>query len=78
MRAAATISLLDCLTRTEGTIMRLILNGYSNSDIARARGKSVSTVANQAYAIYRKLGVNSRRELRACSVRTTTTGQGIP
>ena len=56
---------LERLTQTERAIVRLVLHGYSNSGIAQVRGKSASTIANQLYAIYRKLGVNSRRELMA-------------
>ena len=56
---------LERLTQAERAIVRLVLHGYSNSDIAQVRGKSASTIANQLYAIYRKLGVNSRRELMA-------------
>jgi DNA-binding CsgD family transcriptional regulator len=39
------------------------LRGASNQDIARTRGVSVRTVANQLAAVYRKLGVRSRAEL---------------
>ncbi|HLK36480.1 MAG TPA: DNA-binding response regulator [Polyangiaceae bacterium] len=53
------------LTETELAIVTLILAGHSNAEIARTRGTSPSTIANQVYAIYRKLGVRSRRELRA-------------
>jgi DNA-binding CsgD family transcriptional regulator len=56
---------LERLTETERTILRLVVQGHSNSEIARARGTSASTVANQLYIIYRKLGVSSRRELLA-------------
>ena len=56
---------LDRLTQAERAILRLVLHGYSNSGIAQVRGKSASTIANQLYAIYRKLGVKSRRELMA-------------
>lgn len=64
---------LERLTQTERTIVRLVLHGYSNSDIAQLRGKSASTIANQLYAIYRKLGVNSRRELMAIKAPSSTT-----
>ncbi len=47
--------------RGEPHLMRL--RGASNQDIARTRGVSVRTVANQLAAVYRKLGVRSRAEL---------------
>jgi DNA-binding CsgD family transcriptional regulator len=53
------------LTPSEQEICSLVLLGHSNSDIARIRGTSPRTIANQIAAIYRKIGVGSRRELRA-------------
>jgi DNA-binding CsgD family transcriptional regulator len=45
--------------------MKLVVGGMSDLDIARARGTSARTVGSQISAIYRKLGVRGRRELRA-------------
>jgi DNA-binding NarL/FixJ family response regulator len=42
-----------------------LLEGKRNADIARERGTSVRTVANQVAAIFRKLKVRSRAELVA-------------
>lgn len=42
-----------------------ILSGKSNASLARERGTSARTVANQLSALYRRLGINSRRELVA-------------
>jgi DNA-binding CsgD family transcriptional regulator len=53
------------LTPGERAVLELILGGQSTSEIARARGTSLRTVANQIAAIYRKVGVRSRRELFA-------------
>ena len=49
----------------EGDVLRLLTAGLSNAEIARARGRSTRTVANQVARIYRKLGVRSRLELFA-------------
>jgi|SRR5579884_4538467 len=57
--------LLEVLTPTERAIATLAAEGRSTSEIARARGTSPHTVSNQLRAIYRKLGVASRRELGA-------------
>ena len=54
-----------CLTASERAILPLVLHGHSNYAIAELRGTSVSTIANQIYSIYRKIGVKSRRELKA-------------
>jgi DNA-binding NarL/FixJ family response regulator len=54
---------LDALTHAERSIARKLVEGLSNAAIARARGTSERTVANQVAAIFRKLGVGSRAEL---------------
>jgi DNA-binding CsgD family transcriptional regulator len=51
------------LTEAEREVARLVYAGARNDDIARARGVSLKTVANQLDSIYRKLGVGSRSEL---------------
>lgn len=57
------VSLPKDLTEAEAEVVRLVLDGKSNKDIAAARATSERTVANQLASIYRKLGVNSRSEL---------------
>jgi DNA-binding CsgD family transcriptional regulator len=56
---------LSRLTSSERDIVARVLRGQSTSAIAKARGTSPRTVANQLGAIYEKLGVRSRRELGA-------------
>jgi DNA-binding NarL/FixJ family response regulator len=53
------------LTPAERAVVELTVRGLSNAAIARKRCSSPRTVANQLAAIYKKLGVGSRRELRA-------------
>ena len=53
------------LTRAETEVVRLLLEGLGNHEIAAARGTSVRTVANQVASAYRSLGVASCHELRA-------------
>ena len=55
----------SALTESERAVAALAATGLSNADIARRRKCSARTVANQLAAVYRKLGVTSRRELRA-------------
>lgn len=56
---------LTALTASEREVAELILAGCSNRHIARERGTSERTVANQVQSIFRKLGVVSRAELAA-------------
>jgi DNA-binding CsgD family transcriptional regulator len=56
---------LALLTAAERAVMILALDGNSDLAIAHARGRSLRTVQVQLTAIYRKLGVSGRRELRA-------------
>lgn len=53
------------LSETERLVLRALLAGDSNAAIARRRGTSVRTCANQVASIFRKLGVGSRAELAA-------------
>lgn len=54
-----------CLSEAERAIARSVASGSSNRAIARARGTSVKTIANQLHRIYKKLGVTDRHELIA-------------
>ena len=53
------------LTAAERAVALLALRGLTNRDIARLRGVSARTVANQLASVFRKMGVGSRRELVA-------------
>src|SRR5688500_1465871 len=53
------------VTAAESAVLALVLDGASNADIARARGVSTRTVANQVASLLRKLGAGSRYELVA-------------
>jgi DNA-binding CsgD family transcriptional regulator len=58
----------DCwrrLTLSERDVTELLVAGLSNAEIARRRGSSARTVANQVASIFRKVGVASRLELQA-------------
>ncbi|MFT3913713.1 MAG: helix-turn-helix transcriptional regulator [Anaeromyxobacteraceae bacterium] len=57
----------DGLTEAEREVLGLVREGLSNADIARRRGRSVRTVANQIASIFAKCGVRSRAELFALS-----------
>lgn len=47
----------------EREVLRLLLAGLSNTDIATARGTSARTIANQVASLLKKLGARSRYEL---------------
>lgn len=53
------------LTEAEVAVKALVLEGCSNAEIAKRRGVSVRTVANQLQSLFKKLGVSSRAELSA-------------
>lgn len=53
------------LSEAEAMVALLVVAGRSNRDIARARGVTERTVANQLSSLYRKLGIRSRGELIA-------------
>ena len=51
------------LTKTEMRILRLILDGKSNSEIAGLRNRSIRTIEDQRRRIMRKLGVDNSVDL---------------
>jgi DNA-binding CsgD family transcriptional regulator len=56
------------LTASETDVVRAVLGGCSNAEIARARGTSSNTIANQLRSVYSKLGVDGRLALvQACA-----------
>jgi DNA-binding CsgD family transcriptional regulator len=62
-------SLRARLSRSEWEVARLAIEGQAHVEIARARGTSVRTIANQLAAVFEKLGMSGRAELRARAVR---------
>ena len=57
------------LSAAEREVLTLLLEGKSNREVARARGRSERTVANQVASILRKTGCASCRALRVLAVR---------
>jgi DNA-binding NarL/FixJ family response regulator len=55
----------EVLTPREAEVMELLRAGRSNAEIARDLHVSIETVRTHARRIYRKLGIKTRRELRA-------------
>lgn len=51
------------LSAAERSVAMAVVRGLSNTEIARERGTSIRTVANQMHSIFTKLGVASRAEL---------------
>lgn len=54
---------LSALTQAERAVLDHLVSGASNAEIARARGASVRTVANQVASLLKKLSAGSRFEL---------------
>jgi DNA-binding NarL/FixJ family response regulator len=55
----------ELLTPREADVLDLLQRGRSNAEIAASLHVSVETVRTHARHIYRKLGVRTRRDLRA-------------
>jgi DNA-binding NarL/FixJ family response regulator len=55
----------EMLTPREADVLELLQTGRSNAEIAHSLHVSVETVRTHARRVYRKLGVRTRRELRA-------------
>ena len=53
----------DRLTAAERNVLEALIRGCSNLEIARERGTSPRTIANQVASIFRKFEVVSRAEL---------------
>src|SRR5437868_11224901 len=51
------------LTPAERDVLARVVAGASNAEIAKARGTSIRTVANQIASLLRKLGASSRFDL---------------
>lgn len=62
---AGRTSRTSALTAAERAVHALLLAGLSDADIAEVRATTRSTVTKQVDAVFRKLGVRSRRELIA-------------
>jgi RNA polymerase sigma factor (sigma-70 family) len=58
-------SVLGQLSPAERDIVLLVLEGWSNKEIARELGKSIRTVKTQLTSVYKKLSVRSRSRLLA-------------
>jgi DNA-binding NarL/FixJ family response regulator len=57
----------DLLTAREADVLALLQRGRSNAEIALELSVGIETVRTHARRVYRKLGVKTRRELRATS-----------
>ncbi len=66
----------DTLTPAQIDVLRLRLTNNSAAAIARARGTSARTVANQLNDIYKKLGVSGYRSIDP-AIRTHLIGQKL-
>lgn len=65
LERAAHMHDLPSLTAAERRVVQLVLAGASNRDAAESLHLGIRTVESHLAAAYRKLGIRSRRELRA-------------
>jgi DNA-binding CsgD family transcriptional regulator len=63
------VTLNDRLSHGEWEVAQLVIKCNSHSQISRARGTSVRTIANQLSATFRKLGLSGQAELRSKAIR---------
>jgi DNA-binding NarL/FixJ family response regulator len=63
------------LTAAEEEVVRAVASGMKNAEIARRRGTSQRTVANQLTSIFQKLGITSRAQLVCMSTVRRTQGE---
>jgi len=63
--AARALERIRALTTGERDVLARAAAGESDEQIANARGTARRTIANQLRSAYDKLGIGSRRELRA-------------
>jgi LuxR family maltose regulon positive regulatory protein len=57
--------LIEPLSQRERTVLRLLVAGLSNPEIAQELVVSLNTVKTQVKSIYRKLNANNRKEAQA-------------
>ena len=62
-------SIADNLTTTEFTVAMLANRGWTNKEIAAHMGISANTVKHYVSAVYAKLGISNRRELKSYMLR---------
>ena len=63
---------IAALRPSEQDVARGLIAGLTNAEIARTRGTSARTIANQVAAIFRAYGVSSRAELARCLERASS------
>ena len=63
--AAESCGAQPILSSAEAEVLRALASGLTNAQIARARGTSPRTVANQVQSLLRKFGMQSRHQLGA-------------
>src|SRR3954451_11785415 len=69
---------LDLLSKRELEVVHLLVQGLSNSEIARQLQLSQHTVKNHLFRIFDKLGVSSRIELVHMTLSQSTSGPLLP
>ena len=68
----------SALTERQRELLRFVLKGHDNAKIAGELGISIGTVKQHLNAIFRTIGVSSRTELLALSVRGGIRRDGSP
>jgi DNA-binding NarL/FixJ family response regulator len=66
--------LRSVLSESEWAVARLSIEGRCHASVAASRGTSLRTIANQLAAVFTKLKVSGRAELRAKAIRADASG----
>ena len=64
LTGASSIVPIEALSQQELRVLRLLVAGLSNADIAQELVVSTNTIKTQVKSIYRKLNIKSRNEAR--------------
>ncbi len=68
LRIGISKTLFDCLSGREKLVLKLLVEGKTNLEIATLIDRDVKTVRNFLSSLYRKLGVKNRYELQLLGV----------
>ena len=72
------MQLVATLTDRERQLIRLVVDGQTNPQIARAWCRSVATVRNLLHVLMNKLGVSTRAQLAVAAIQTGLLDPEIP
>jgi len=70
--------IVQTLTKREREVLRLVLDGFSNPEIASELGIALGTVKHHVHAVFEAFGVKTRNQLAAMAARGGVRSDGSP